>query len=93
MLADETQLLPWEHKMPTKASFIVKLLKPNEEATNNKLEAALRKPGPDMCPYCEVYCDCVTVRQTLTVKGAPSTFSNSPRTIYKPELTVELPCG
>ena len=79
--------------MPTTASFIVKLLKPHFEATNNKQKAALRKSGPDMCPYCEVYNDCATQTQTLTIMGAPSTFSKSPRTIYKPELTVELPCG
>ena len=55
MLADESQLLPWEHRRPTTASFIVKLQKPNFEATNNKRKATLRKSGPDMCPYCEVY--------------------------------------
>ena len=79
--------------MPTTASFIVELVKPNGEAIDNKRKAALHKPGSDMCPYCQVYNDLITIRQTLAIKGAPGAFSNSPCTIFKPELTVELPCG
>jgi hypothetical protein len=86
---------PWEHTLPAQATFTVELVIPNKQAEVIKAEYIKYSPrAPDMCPFCEVYNDGFTARQTTTTKGVPGeNRPGQPRTVIKPELTVALPCG